>query len=115
MDTARMSAIPKDAYASMTTPIETSSNRGKVVASTVNSQQAQADRSVTYRASAGDNTSILNRDNVRAEDLIPPYDALKIDALNEDDHSEDGIGDVDMQEDLDGKELMVMADDDLLG
>lgn len=48
---------------------------------------------------------------VTADALIPPYDAPKIGALNDDDPAEED----EMQEEFAGNELMVIEDDDLLG
>ncbi|CAF2159781.1 unnamed protein product, partial [Brassica napus] len=51
----------------------------------------------------------------KIEDLIPPYDALKIDALNEHEPDEDDqAGDAEMQDVPIGNELMIMEEDDLL-
>ncbi|KAF3554565.1 hypothetical protein F2Q69_00013600 [Brassica cretica] len=50
-----------------------------------------------------------------ADDLIPPYDALKIDALNEHEQDEeDQAVDAEMQDAPLGNELMVMEEDGLL-
>ena len=50
-----------------------------------------------------------------ADDLIPPYDALKIDALNEHEQvEEDQAVDAEMQDAPLGNELMVMEEDGLL-
>ncbi|KAH0900002.1 hypothetical protein HID58_049570, partial [Brassica napus] len=50
-----------------------------------------------------------------ADDLIPPYDALKIDALSEQEQDEeDRIGDADMNDIPVGNELMIMEEDDFL-
>ncbi|CAH8307141.1 unnamed protein product [Eruca vesicaria subsp. sativa] len=48
---------------------------------------------------------------VQAEDLIPPNDALKIDALSEDFNNDDE----EMHGELTGNELMIVQRDDLLG
>ncbi|KAF2537753.1 hypothetical protein F2Q68_00021895 [Brassica cretica] len=51
-----------------------------------------------------------------ADDLIPPYNALKIDALNEHDiENEEEIPDADMEDPIMGTELALMEEDDLLG
>ncbi|KAF2570358.1 hypothetical protein F2Q70_00005258 [Brassica cretica] len=51
-----------------------------------------------------------------ADDLISPYNALKIDALNEHDiENEEEIPDADMEDPIMGTELALMEDDDLLG
>lgn len=65
-------------------------------------------------------TSMNNKENnivivPTAEDLIPPYDALKIAALDFD-HENDGgdTADAEMEDNITGNELMMVDDDDLL-
>ncbi|KAJ4885542.1 Uncharacterized protein Rs2_35635 [Raphanus sativus] len=66
------------------------------------------DSNVTYRAPM----LVQKADLVGVDELIPPYDALKIDALQDDNHED---ADADMHDEPVGNELMAMEEDDLLG
>ncbi|KAH0884079.1 LOW QUALITY PROTEIN: hypothetical protein HID58_060175, partial [Brassica napus] len=93
MDTAHTSGSPEKAVA----------NRGRAIGSQHNKH---VDVNVTYRNSSGSRS---------ADNLIPPYDALKIDALNEHEQvEEDQAVDAEMQDAPLGNELMVMEEDGLL-
>ncbi|KAF3594918.1 hypothetical protein DY000_02020016 [Brassica cretica] len=73
--------------------------------SSTSTEQPPLDNNVTYRPHIE-----------VAEDLIPPYNALKIDALNEHDfENEDEIADADMEDTIMGNELALIEDDDMLG
>ncbi|KAF3558929.1 hypothetical protein F2Q69_00012167 [Brassica cretica] len=73
------------------------------------------DHNVTFRPSSDRAGSQVKQSSV-ADDLIPPYDALKIDALNEDEQgNEDQIVDAEMHDPIVGNELMLLDEDDLLG
>lgn len=77
--------------------------------------ETRDDSKVTLRANSATQDHISEAE-ASANDLIPPYNALKIASLTEDDNeNEDEEGaDADMEEPL-GNELMVMEEDDLLG
>lgn len=75
------------------------------------------DSNVTFRQGSSSDTAKITRVNT-ADDLIPPYDALKIDALNYDhdqDNEEGDLADAEMEEATVGNELSTMEEDDLLG
>ncbi|KAJ4894712.1 Uncharacterized protein Rs2_21506 [Raphanus sativus] len=74
-----------------------------------------ADANVTFRTGVDSGASASAQKDI-TEDLIPPYNALKIDALTDFDQEDEAEADVDayMEEAL-GNELMVMEEDDLLG
>ena len=71
MDTARTSGSPKKAAA----------KRGKSVVAPFDSSQQNKrdDMNVTYRDSSGTRSDNSTVDVGIADDIIPPYDALKID------------------------------------
>lgn len=75
-------------------------------------EQPHCHNNVTFKPKSGScaaKTSLV----VATEDLIPPYDALKIDALNNDQDNEEGdSADADMEDAISGNELMVIEDDD---
>ncbi|WZZ89852.1 hypothetical protein YC2023_118431 [Brassica napus] len=74
-------------------------------------EQPPMDTNVTFRPNS------TQRSHMEvADDLIPPYNALKIDALNEHDiENEEEILDADMEDPIMGTELALMEEDDLLG
>lgn len=77
------------------------------------------DTNVTFRTSSATGSLIFDRRDV-TEELITPYNALKIDVLNDSDHNieEEAEGDTTdafMEEAIVGNELMVMEEDDILG
>ncbi|KAH0917150.1 hypothetical protein HID58_024810 [Brassica napus] len=77
----------------------------------VSMEQPPLDNNVTYRP----HTTQLSHIEV-AEDLIPPYNALKIDALNEHDiENEEEIADAYMEDNIMGNELALIEDEDMLG
>ncbi|KAG2256305.1 hypothetical protein Bca52824_075599 [Brassica carinata] len=77
--------------------------------SSTSTEQPPLDNNVTYRP----HSTQLSHIEV-AEDLIPPYNALKIDALNEHDiETEDEIADADMEDTIMGNELALIEDDDM--
>ena len=79
--------------------------------SSTSTEKPPLDNNVTYRP----HSTQLSHIEV-AEDLIPPYSALKINALNEHDiENEDEIADVDMEDTIMGNELVLIEDDDMLG
>lgn len=71
MDTARTSGSPKKA----------ATKRGKSVVAPFDSSQQNKrdDMNVTYRDSSGTRSDNSTVDVGIADDIIPPYDALKID------------------------------------
>ncbi|CAF1929853.1 unnamed protein product, partial [Brassica oleracea] len=94
-------------------PRTTIGDRGKSVVEPDRSQHKRDDTNVTYRGSGSGKSTV---DVGTADDLIPPYDALKIDALSEQEQDEeDRICDADMNDIPVGNELMIMEEDDLLG
>ncbi|CAF1918605.1 unnamed protein product, partial [Brassica oleracea var. botrytis] len=94
-------------------PRTTIEDRGKSVVEPDRSQHKRDDTNVTYRGSGSGKSTVHVG---TADDLIPPYDALKIDALSEQEQDEeDRIGDADMNDIPVGNELMIMEEDDLLG
>ncbi|WZZ00301.1 hypothetical protein YC2023_072629 [Brassica napus] len=94
-------------------PRTANGDRGKSVVEPDRSQYKRDDMNVTYRGSGSGKSTV---DVGAVDDLIPPYDALKIDALSEQDQDEeDRKGDADMQDSPLGNELMIMEEDDLLG
>ncbi|CAG7901580.1 unnamed protein product, partial [Brassica rapa] len=97
-------------------PVKYGVNRGKNAVEPLGSQQnKRVDVNVTYRNSSGTQSGGSTVDAGKIEDLIPPYDALKIDALNEHEPDEDDqAGDAEMQDVPIGNELMIMEEDDLL-
>ncbi|WZZ65161.1 hypothetical protein YC2023_076531 [Brassica napus] len=78
-------------------------------------EQPLIDSNVTFRSNSSTRTLVSDVE-ARAEDLIPPYNALKIAAMNEydNDNEEGDAADADMEEPI-GNELMIMEEDDLLG
>ena len=79
--------------------------------SSTSTEKPPLDNNVTYKP----HSTQLSHIEV-AEDLIPPYSALKINALNEHDiENEDEIADVDMEDTIMGNELVLIEDDDMLG
>ncbi|CAN7042343.1 unnamed protein product, partial [Brassica rapa subsp. trilocularis] len=98
-------------------PVKSGVNRGKSAIEPLGSSQQnkRVDVNVTYRNSSGTQSGGSTVDAGKIEDLIPPYDALKIDALNEHEPDEDDqAGDAEMQDVPIGNELMIMEEDDLL-
>ncbi|KAF2614878.1 hypothetical protein F2Q70_00011903 [Brassica cretica] len=98
-------------------PVKSGGNRGKNAVEPLGSSQQnnRVDVNVTYRNSSGTRSGNSTVDAGTVEDLIPPYDALKIDALNEHEPDEDDqAGDAEIQDVPIGNELMVMEEDDLL-
>ncbi|CAN6887936.1 unnamed protein product [Brassica oleracea var. botrytis] len=94
-------------------PRTTIGDRGKSVVEPDRSQHKRDDTNVTYR---GPGSGKSTMDVGTEDDLIPPYDALKIDTLSEQEQDEeDRIGDADMNDIPVGNELMIMEEDDLLG
>ncbi|XP_048615095.1 uncharacterized protein LOC111206146 [Brassica napus] len=94
-------------------PRTTIGDRGKSVVEPDRSQHKRDDTNVTYRGSGSGKSTV---DVGTADDLIPPYDALNIDALSEQEQDEeDRICDADMNDIPVGNELMIMEEDDLLG
>ncbi|KAF2559166.1 hypothetical protein F2Q68_00015091 [Brassica cretica] len=105
MDTVRTYSSPK----------KNIGNRGKSVVAILDRSQKykRDDMNVTYRDGTGSGKSTV--EGGTADDLIPPYDALKIDALSEQEQDEEGqLVDADMQDAPVGNELMVLEEDDLL-
>ncbi|KAL0804673.1 hypothetical protein Bca101_097163 [Brassica carinata] len=78
-------------------------------------EQPLIDSNVTFRSNSSTRTLVSDVE-ARAEDLIPPYNALKIAAMNEydNDNEEGDAADADMEDPI-GNELMIMEEDDLLG
>ncbi|KAF3586512.1 hypothetical protein F2Q69_00028832 [Brassica cretica] len=105
MDTVRTYSSPK----------KNIGNRGKSVVALLDRSQKykRDDMNVTYRDGTGSGKSTV--EGGTADDLIPPYDALKIDALSEQEQDEEEqLVDADMQDAPVGNELMVLEEDDLL-
>ncbi|WZZ60400.1 hypothetical protein YC2023_060507 [Brassica napus] len=105
MDTVRTYSSPKKNFG----------NRGKSVVALLDRSQnyKRDDMNVTYRDGTGSGKSTV--EGGTADDLIPPYDALKIDALSEQEQDEEEqLVDADMKDAPVGNELMVLEEDDLL-
>ncbi|KAH0898873.1 hypothetical protein HID58_048441 [Brassica napus] len=106
-------SMDRDTDRTSMNPRTTIEDRGKSVVEPDRSQHKRDDTNVTYRGSGSGKSTVHVG---TADDLIPPYDALKIDALSEQEQDEeDRIGDADMNDIPVGNELMIMEEDDLLG
>lgn len=83
--------------------------------SRTSSEQHISHSNVTYRPKSSQSHS--SDMEAQVDDIIPPYNALKIDALNEYEieNEEEDIADANMEDPIAGNELALMEEDDLLG
>ncbi|KAF2545991.1 hypothetical protein F2Q70_00020721 [Brassica cretica] len=89
-------SMDRDTDRTSMNPRTTIGDIGKSVVEPGMSQHKRDDTNVTYRGSGSGKSTV---DVGTADDLIPPYDALKIDALSEQEQDEeDRIGDADMND-----------------